>query len=197
MSNQRLRLTRLALIGLIPLFLFTHHVYPEGRIVDTTLMGLGLAFLLVSAGGRIWASLYISGRKNRELVRHGPYSLVRHPLYLFSLLGFVGVGLAFGSLLLAGILGLVFALFHAPTMTAEEEKLTGLFGDEYRAYRGEVPRFVPRALSVECPGTVRVRIPSFMKALREAALIPLVLVVAEGLEWAKLSDLLPVLIELP
>ena len=43
--------------------------------------------------------LYVGGRKNAELVTTGPYSMMRNPLYFFSLLGVAGVGAQTGSVL--------------------------------------------------------------------------------------------------
>ena len=41
--------------------------------------------ILICILGRTWATLYIGGQKQRELVTKGPYSVVRNPLYLFTL----------------------------------------------------------------------------------------------------------------
>lgn len=52
-----------------------------------------LAWVIVGAGLvlRLWATTFIGGRKNRQLVTTGPYRIVRHPLYLGSALALVGV----------------------------------------------------------------------------------------------------------
>lgn len=42
-----------------------------------------------------WSILYIGGRKNQMIMQDGPYSMCRHPLYLFSTIGVFGFGLAF------------------------------------------------------------------------------------------------------
>jgi protein-S-isoprenylcysteine O-methyltransferase Ste14 len=194
---SRLLLTRLLILGTLPLFLFTHHLHPEGHLVDTLLGGAGLVLLLVAAGGRAWAALYIAGRKDRELVTQGPYSLVRNPLYFFSFLGFVGVGLAFESLLLGVLMGGIFAVGHWPEVRREEERLAGLFGEAYEAYRRRVPAFLPRIRIPSTPQSLAVNVRLFSRSLREAALIPLVFVAAELLEWAKLAELVPVMALLP
>ena len=64
---------------------------------------VGIALILVCIAGRTWCTAYIGGRKKRELVTTGPYSIVRNPLYVFTLIGAVGVGLQFGSLIVAAI----------------------------------------------------------------------------------------------
>src|SRR5882672_454668 len=59
-------------------------------------------FMLVALAclGRIWCSLFIAGHKDEVLVTTGPYALCRHPLYSFSLLGALGLGLTSRSALL-------------------------------------------------------------------------------------------------
>lgn len=195
--NARLIVTKLLLIGLLPLLLFSHHTYREGHLTDTLLGCLGLTLLIVAAAGRTWASLYVSGRKDRELVTQGPYSLVRHPLYLFSLIGFLGAGFAFGSITLALLMGGIFAVGHWPTIRQEERRLAGLFGDAYARYHREVPRMIPRLGAVQKPAAISVNTAAFSRSLREASLIPMVFVAAHALEWAKLSEILPVVVILP
>ena len=138
----RLRVTRALVLPAVLLALFTHHPYRPGGLAYLLLAGAGMLFLLASAGGRIWAGTNVVGRKNRSLVSDGPYSLTSNPLYFFSLLGFIGAGLSFGSFSLAALFALCFFGAHWPTIAAEERRLAQLFGDRYRAYRAGVPRFL-------------------------------------------------------
>jgi protein-S-isoprenylcysteine O-methyltransferase Ste14 len=69
----RLRATRALVLPAIVLSLVTHHVYAEGSLADTLIGGTGLVFLTAAAAGRIWASAYVIGRKNRSLVTEGPF----------------------------------------------------------------------------------------------------------------------------
>lgn len=190
----RLPLTKIMVLGLLPLLLFSHNRYGEDGILDTLLGSLGLSLLVLAAAGRIWASLYLAGRKDRELVVDGPYSIVRNPLYLFSFVGFLGAGLAFESLTLAALLATIFAVAHWPAIRQEEARLAVLFGERYRRYCREVPAFIPCLRRTAAPEAVSVNTNLFCLALREAALIPMVVIVADMLEWAKLSGILPVLL---
>ncbi len=193
----RLRVTRALVLPAVLLAVITHNVYPEGSLLDTSLEVSGLILLIVAAGGRIWASAYVTGRKNRTLVTDGPFSIVRNPLYFFSLVGFVGAGLSFGTFVLAGVFALTFFVAHWPTIRTEERVLEELFGDAYRRYRGQVPRFLPALRRPRTEGTVQLDSPGFLRTLKESGAIPLVFVFAEMLEWAKLNDLLPVLFRMP
>jgi protein-S-isoprenylcysteine O-methyltransferase Ste14 len=195
--NLRLRLTRLLLLPAGFLALATLPPYPDGSLVDTLVPAAGLVLLLVAAGGRIWASAYVVGRKNDVLVTEGPYSLVRNPLYFFSLLGFAGTGLAFGSLALGALLVLIFFATHWPSIRREEKALERLFGEAYGEYRARVPRFLPRIGRARSSGVVALDAERFRVALRECMAIPLVFVLADLLEWAKEAGALPVFFLLP
>jgi protein-S-isoprenylcysteine O-methyltransferase Ste14 len=199
--NPRLRAVRLLLIPIALLALFSHHIYPEASVWDSLLGLSGLVLLLAAMGGRIWASAYIAGRKNDTLVTGGPYRLVRNPLYLFSLLGFIGAGLAFESLALACLFTVAFLISHMPAIRAEEQTLRSIFGEAYEAYERSVPRIIPsvRSFSRRPAATDRliVNMPHFNAALRDCLAIPLVFVVADLLELAKLNEMVPIFFLLP
>src|SRR5262245_36841884 len=65
--------------------LFSPPIVPENSLAHLALQTLAWLTFAAGAGARFWATLYIGGRKERELVTDGPYSLCRHPLYLGSL----------------------------------------------------------------------------------------------------------------
>ena len=193
----RLRVTRALVLLVALLGLFTHHVYSEDSVTDTLLGAGGFILLVIAAGGRIWAGAYVTGRKNRTLVTDGPFSLVRNPLYVFSFLGFVGAGLSFESLTLAAVFGATFFVAHWPTIRTEERILEGLFGQAYRRYCSRVPRFIPVLRRPHAGGVLDLDIVGFVRTVVESMAIPLVFVLAELAEWAKLNELLPVLVRLP
>ena len=101
----------------------------------------GLGLVLVCIAGRMWSALYIGSKKNRELVTAGPYSITRNPLYLFSTVGAVGVGLMFGSVAAALGLGLVAYFILIATANKESEHLRTLFGPRYEDYASATPLF--------------------------------------------------------
>jgi protein-S-isoprenylcysteine O-methyltransferase Ste14 len=193
----RLRATRVLVLPAVLLALANGHVYPESSIAGTVLAVAGLILLIVSAGGRIWASAYVTGKKNRVLVTHGPFSIVRNPLYFFSFVGFVGAGLSFESFTLVAVFALTFFVTHWPTIHAEERRLEELFGDAYRTYRSRVPRFIPAFRKAETSGIVELDTRRFSKAVLECMAIPLVYVLVEVAELAKSSSLLPTFWRLP
>ena len=193
----RLQVTRLLVVPATLLALLTHHTYSEGSFADIFLEAGGLLLLLLAGGGRIWAGAYVVGRKNRALVIEGPFSLVRNPLYFFSFLAFIGAGLSFGSVILAAVFALTFLTVHWPTIRSEERVLEELFGDAYRRYCSQVPRFIPALRRPHTQGTVALDSAVFFRTVNESLAIPLIFIVAQVTEWAKLSGLLPVLFRLP
>jgi protein-S-isoprenylcysteine O-methyltransferase Ste14 len=109
------------------------------------------AFLLVLLGGgvRSWAMGYHVWRRRhgeqgrRTLITAGPYSLVRNPLYLGTLLLSAGVALMSGSITVIVVYAIVFIGGYLAIIHWEESRLTGQFGESYRDYFASVPRLVP------------------------------------------------------
>jgi protein-S-isoprenylcysteine O-methyltransferase Ste14 len=159
----------IGLLALLPLTIAAATSSPpvrEDSTADLALDVLAWGCWVVGAGLRLWATLYIGGRKSREVVAAGPYSLCRHPLYLGSFFFALSVGLFLDSLLLAaGILAAVggYALLTVP---AEERYLRERLGEAYARYCERVPRFVPRLRAFRTTESVVVR----MKGLRTEGL---------------------------
>jgi protein-S-isoprenylcysteine O-methyltransferase Ste14 len=87
----------------------------------------GLMLILVCIFGRTWCTLYIGGMKLRALVTKGPYSVVRNPLYLFTLLGAGGIGALSGSVSMAALCIAFAALVFTSVVRREEEFLLATF----------------------------------------------------------------------
>lgn len=82
-------------------------------------------------------------RAGHQLITHGPYRWVRHPLYSAGLLLCVSLTLltALWALGVGMLIPLAVLLWRTPR---EEARLIALFGDEYRAYMRRAGRFFPR-----------------------------------------------------
>ena len=112
-----------------------------------------LGFILVVFGsfGRIWASLYIEGNKTKNLITNGPFSMVRNPLYFFSLIMLIGFSLALKAIYLPIALLLIFVLFHVPTIANEEKKLQDIHGEKFTSYVKSTPRLIPNIFKYKKP----------------------------------------------
>jgi len=88
---------------------------------------------------RIQAGLY----EDHQLVRTGPYSIVRHPIYASIIALMIATGLLVSQWLWL-IVGLVLCVAgNEIRVRAEEQLLESRFGDEFREYRKYVPAYIP------------------------------------------------------
>jgi protein-S-isoprenylcysteine O-methyltransferase Ste14 len=79
----------------------------------------------------------------QRLVTSGPYRLSRNPMYVGVLITVAGWAMLLGSgLVVAYLIGLA-AAFHLRVLHSEEPWLAARFGDQWRAYLGAVPRWIP------------------------------------------------------
>ncbi|MGB9687552.1 isoprenylcysteine carboxylmethyltransferase family protein [Thermogutta sp.] len=193
---MRLKAAKVFIALVIPLVVFSHHVYSEGGALNLGMETLGCAALFLAAVGRIWAAAYIAGKKNREVVASGPYSVSRHPLYFFTALGFIGTGLALESLTLTAIFLGIFVITHWPAMRREERHLSDSFGEKYQAYARATPRWLPRWWKFHSPAEGTIDYSVFSRAVLDAALIGLIYPGAQILEWAHVHHFVPVLFRL-
>jgi protein-S-isoprenylcysteine O-methyltransferase Ste14 len=131
----------IAIIAVAVLFIRSYWI--EDGTVHEAIEHAGLFLILFCVLGRAWSTLYIGGRKKRELVREGPYSITRNPLYLFSFIGIVGIGAGAGSIAMAMILPAISYVVFRWVVAHEEAFLAATYGAVYARYVREVPRFIP------------------------------------------------------
>ncbi len=82
-------------------------------------------------------------RKNHQLVTHGIYRWVRHPLYTVGTLLYVSFALMADNWFIILLAALTFIVMAIRT-PKEEANLIEKFGDEYRDYMKRTGRFLPR-----------------------------------------------------
>ncbi len=106
--------------------------------VASVLCGLPVAFTGIAL--RAWAAGHL--RKNERLAVSGPYSYVRNPLYVGSLIAGVGLGISANhGVLLGGILA-VFLFWFLPVVAEEEDYIRKILPG-FQEYESRVQRFVP------------------------------------------------------
>lgn len=144
-AHHRIAWSRAVVVLLVALVLFSRpgHLLGIPKWVDPVCELLGYAMLVVATLWRIWCALFIAGTKNGELSSGGPYSVVRNPLYIGNFLGLVGFGFAIQQPVLAILLGAVFAIGYPSVVAREEADLNRIFGERYREYCAQVPRWLP------------------------------------------------------
>lgn len=79
----------------------------------------------------------------RRLVVHGPYRIVRNPMYIGAGLALTGAALFYQALSLFVFTGLFWVATHLFVIGYEEPVLRRKFGEEYEAYSRHVRRWRP------------------------------------------------------
>jgi protein-S-isoprenylcysteine O-methyltransferase Ste14 len=82
-------------------------------------------------------------RRPGGVVETGAFRYVRHPLYLASLLTYLGLSISTASLLSLAVLVGIF-LFHNYIASYEEALLETKFGDDYRKYKMRTGKWIPK-----------------------------------------------------
>jgi protein-S-isoprenylcysteine O-methyltransferase Ste14 len=119
---------------------------PEGlpsSYVGLALTGLGLGFALWArfSIGNNWDGMVVL-KEDHKLVRTGPYSIVRHPIYSGFMLATLGTAVAQGEIgRLLAVPMIVIAWGYKARV--EEAFLTQRFGQQYEQYRREVKALIP------------------------------------------------------
>ena len=130
----------------------------------------GFLCVAVACLGRICCSLFIAGHKDEVLVTTGPYAACRHPLYSFSLLGALGLGLTSRSVLLCIAVVVLIAALVIYAASCEEQFLADAFPEEFRAYLVATPnKWLPKSGRTALPAALDVRPAVFWKAFLDAA----------------------------
>jgi len=196
-AGRRVVVSRIFAVVVLLVLLFTGHSFSQFSVVDIALEVSGLFLLSVCSLGRLWALMYISGKKGRELVTDGPYSMVRHPLYVFSLIGAVGIGLASENLLVLALIVIFYLSYYPFTILAEERKLTNKFGEVYLEYAKRTPRFLPKFSLHKEPETYQVKAAGFVHNFVDGMWFIWIFMLMHAIEMLQNSGFLPVLLRVP
>ena len=106
--------------------------------------GLMLMYRTIALLARLGQGTLAPWDPTRKLVVRGPYRFVRNPMITGVLTVLIGEAALFGSLGILAWAGVFAALNAVWFPLVEEPGLRERFGDEYDAYRRNVPRWIPR-----------------------------------------------------
>tara|TARA_B100000965_G_scaffold60706_1_gene46626 strand:- start:917 stop:1507 length:591 start_codon:yes stop_codon:yes gene_type:complete len=155
LAKHRMYFLRTSMILLIVLSItnnnFRAYTLDITSIESLKMSIIGFVLVVFGSFGRIWASLYIEGHKTKNLITAGPFSMVRNPLYFFSLIMLLGFSLALKSIYLPLSLLLIFVIFHIPTIANEEKKLQNIHGEKFEDYVRSTPRLIPNIFKYKKP----------------------------------------------
>ena len=149
-----------ALVSVIVLPVTVAVVFPwllVGRIVVPTGIALiGLIPLALGVALSAWCVVVFATRGRgtlapwdppRRFVATGPYRVVRNPMYLGVGSVVLAEAILFSSWSIGFYLVAVALLWHLFVVAYEEPTLERQFGEEYRAYRARVSRWLPRRVT--------------------------------------------------
>ena len=146
-------------VGVLPLWLIRNVLadydtsWPAGsaalwpaRIAGAAVFLLGLALFIwcVSLFARRGRGTIMPWDPTTRLVVAGPYRHVRNPMISSVLFMVVGLALIRGSALTAVLAAFFFVVNHFYFIYSEEPGLMKRFGESYRVYKANVPRWLPR-----------------------------------------------------
>jgi len=132
--------TKTVLAGIVAVVMFW---IARNKSLETRWFIPGAAVTVAGEWLRLWAAGHL--RKNKELTTTGPYSHVKNPLYIGTLLITLGYS-AMAMNIWIMVAGFVwFFIYYAPYKKKQEnEKLIGSFGDAWKVYDRAVPDYLPR-----------------------------------------------------
>jgi len=114
------------------------------EILGIALASLGIAGTVAAqfAMGDAWR-IGVDPAERTALVTHGPFAMVRNPIFAAMIPSFLGIALlAPNAVTLTGAIVLIVAL-ELQTRLVEEPYLAAVHGELYAAYAGKAGRFLP------------------------------------------------------
>jgi protein-S-isoprenylcysteine O-methyltransferase Ste14 len=142
--QYRIPLTAAVLLGTWLWVLLTPPWIEETATVVWFTDAAAWAALAAGALVRIWATLWIGGRKKQTIVDDGPYRVCRNPLYLGTFAMVLGVALFLKSAVFGAGVAFVWFLYAWYVVPAEERYMRGRFAAAYDDYCRRVPRWLPK-----------------------------------------------------
>lgn len=168
LNKSRIAISKLMIIGLLFVVFFTDSLIPIESGQHEVFDIIGTLLVAVCALGRLYTSAYLGGFKNDTLITHGPFSVVRNPLYFFSLVGFAGVALMTSHLVVMIGIPVGFIILYTFLIRREEVFLLQTFGEPYKAYMASVPRLIPAISKYRVPETIQTHTRFLDKAFKDA-----------------------------
>jgi protein-S-isoprenylcysteine O-methyltransferase Ste14 len=150
---RSLRVVGFGVAGGVAVGILAEHLLPGLRFPGdgTVALLVALPLMWVGIGFRLWA-IHTLGRffrgvvhvqADHEVVRDGPYRVLRHPSYTGALVAVTGLGLTFlnvASFVLYLACATAAVLYR---IRVEESVLLHALGEDYRSYAEHTDRLVP------------------------------------------------------
>lgn len=171
-------------------------MFSTSGVSETSAAGLLLnavawaAFLLYVVF-RVWATLFVGGRKDIELQTEGPYSLCRNPLYFGSFCYGVALACLFKSVVFGGAVLAAGCFYFLWVVPVEERFLAGRFGQAFADYCRRTPRFGLRFSAYRSPPFVSVELKRLGKELPRLGRAAVLMLALQALVQLRAMDWWP------
>jgi len=193
-EKLRIHATQAFTVLLFLILFFTSSAWEEkSPVVTIILFFLGAVLVGIASMGRLWCSIYIAGYKTDRLIKEGPYSICRNPLYFFSFIGALGVGMATESFLIPFLIMITFTIYYPMVIKSEEAEMLKKHGKEYEAYLSQVPSFFPHISKLKEAGTYITKPIIFRKHIFSALWFVWLLGILELIEGFHELQVMPVM----
>ena len=113
-------------------------------VFDLIGLAISVAGLLLRVVSRDWKIAY--GKDC--LVTGGPYSVVRHPMYVGSFLAGLGLCIILGSIAFTAVYVVCFIFVHSRIARREDKYMDGRWPEEHKSYAASVPACIPSIFGV-------------------------------------------------
>lgn len=115
-----------------------------GTIGQMIEMILGYTLLVIGAGMLMkgWREVYVASREGR-LAQEGLYGKVRHPQYVGIAIALFGQIIHWPTIITVALFPVI-VVAYVVLAYKEERSMLEQFGERYRDYQRQVPRFIPR-----------------------------------------------------
>jgi len=197
LRKLRVNLLRLAFVPMVFVAIFVRPNLSLESSIAFIMEASGFLFLLAGLLIRIWCTFYIGGKKSKELITIGPYSLCRNPLYIGTLILVIGIGLSFENLIILTLIPAIILPVHLIVVWMEEVHLERVFGEDYRMYKQKVPKFWPNFSNYNSPDPLTVNVHAIWRITRDTIGILLLPWIEDLLEVLHHHDIVPVLWHFP
>ena len=104
-------------------------------------LGIGLAIFPARRFQRAGTSI-MPGESSTVLVQDGPYRVTRNPIYIGLILLYFGLSIVLTSVWMLLLLIPTVIVLHLGVVKREEDYLDWKFGEDYRRYVRQVPRWL-------------------------------------------------------
>lgn len=123
--------------------------------------------------------------------------MVRNPLYLFSFIGAVGIGLVSKNILVLTLMVIMFLVYYTVVIRAEEEHLNNVHGEDFENYLEKTPRIIPKFSLFHEPVEYMVNARKVRISFFSVVWFPIIFMILLIIEHLHDTKILPILFSLP